>query len=243
MDSPVGAVVATRRSQRPKRTPLDAEEFLLDIDAEILAAEDPDKLGDEYEYDPALDDKAGTQAVGRAAMVAPSVGAVGGVDAIGAPGALGALGAIGDAGVGTYKAGQDVHPADSVASVPAKKKRGRPRKYPVAPVDVAQAPVVKRPRGRPRGSGKHQRAALARSLSVSMTTSSEAGAEEHIAPLTGDQQHRTPPPAAIGPLDDRTPVSHAIEPHGTPSNASQGSHGSQEGRRRRRKGSMPSRGV
>jgi hypothetical protein len=240
MDSPVGAVVATRRSQRPKRTPLDAEEFLLDIDAEILAAEDPDKLGDEYEYDPALDDKAGTQAVGRAAMVAPSVGAVGGVDAIGA---LGALGAIGDAGVGTYKAGQDVHPADSVASVPAKKKRGRPRKYPVAPVDVAQAPVVKRPRGRPRGSGKHQRAALARSLSVSMTTSSEAGAEEHIAPLTGDQQHRTPPPAAIGPLDDRTPVSHAIEPHGTPSNASQGSHGSQEGRRRRRKGSMPSRGV
>lgn len=240
MDSPVGAVVATRRSQRPKRTPLDAEEFLLDIDAEILAAEDPDKLGDEYEYDPALDDKAGTQAVGRAAMVAPSVGAVGGVDAIGA---LGALGAIGDAGVGTYKAEQDVHPADSVASVPAKKKRGRPRKYPVAPVDVAQAPVVKRPRGRPRGSGKHQRAALARSLSVSMTTSSEAGAEEHIAPLTGDQQHRTPPPAAIGPLDDRTPVSHAIEPHGTPSNASQGSHGSQEGRRRRRKGSMPSRGV
>ncbi len=249
MDSPVGAVVATRRSRRPKRTPLDAEEFLLDIDAEILAAEDPDKLGDEYEYDPALDDKAGTQAVGRAAMVAPSVGAVGGVDAIGALGALGALGApgaigaIGDAGVGTYKAGQDVHPADSVASVPAKKKRGRPRKYPVAPVDVAQAPVVKRPRGRPRGSGKHQRAALARSLSVSMTTSSEAGAEEHIAPLTGDQQHRTPPPAAIGPLDDRTPVSHAIEPHGTPSNASQGSHGSQEGRRRRRKGSMPSRGV
>ncbi len=223
-DSQLGAVVATRRSQRPKRTPLDAEEFLLDIDAEILAAESPEKLEDEYEYDPAQDDKAGTQA---AAMVATSTGDTG---------------SAGGAGLAAEKAGRGVNPADFAAStqVPAKKKRGRPRKYPVAPVDVAQAPVAKRPRGRPRGSGKHQRAALARSLSMSLTTSSEAGAEEHIAPLTGDQQHRTPPPAAVGPLDDRTPVSHAIDPHGTPSNASQGS---QEGRRRRRKGSMPSRGV
>lgn len=239
-DRPVGAVVATRRSQRPKRTPLDAEEFLLDIDAEILAAEIPDKQEDEYEYDPAPDDNAGNRATAMVAVAAlAGVDGVAGIDGVG--------GIAGIDGVAGDEAGQGVRPADVVAAtqVPAKKKRGRPRKYPVAPVDVSQAPVVKRPRGRPRGSGKHQRAALARSLSMSMslTTSSEAGAEEHIAPSTGDQQHRTPPPAAVGILDDRTPVSHAIDAHGTPSNASQGSHASQEGRRRRRKGSMPSRGV
>ncbi len=237
-DRPVGAVVATRRSQRPKRTPLDAEEFLLDIDAEILAAEIPDKQEDEY--DPAPDDNAGNRATAMVAVAAlAGVDGVAGIDGVG--------GIAGIDGVAGDEAGQGVRPADVVAAtqVPAKKKRGRPRKYPVAPVDVSQAPVVKRPRGRPRGSGKHQRAALARSLSMSMslTTSSEAGAEEHIAPSTGDQQHRTPPPAAVGILDDRTPVSHAIDAHGTPSNASQGSRASQEGRRRRRKGSMPSRGV
>lgn len=36
-----------------------------------------------------------------------------------------------------------------------KRKRGRPRKHPVV---VETTPVIKRPRGRPRGSGKHQRA-------------------------------------------------------------------------------------
>ncbi len=220
MDRPVGAVVATRRSQRAKRTPLDAGEFLLDIDAEILVAENQEKLEDEYEYEPVPDDNEGTQAGGQRAASAANT----------EDGAM-----------------QGMNLADLVASTqaPPKKKRGRPRKYPAAPVDVSQAPVVKRPRGRPRGSGKHQRAALARSLSVSMslTTSSDAGADEHIAPLTGDQQHLTPPPAVVGPLDDRTPVSHARDALETPSNASQGSQASQEGRRRPRKGSRPSRGV
>lgn len=207
-------VTATRRSERPKRTPLDADEFLLDIDAEILAAENPEKREDEF--DPAYVD-----------VAAPYP-----------PNPLTALTSV-DVG------GQAVHSSElSIPMpIPVKKKRGRPRKHPIPPPDVNQVPVVKRPRGRPRGSGKHQRAALARSLSVSLTTSSDAGAEDHIAPSTGDQQHHTPPPATVGAIDDQTPVSHALDTQGTPSYASQMSQVPQEGRRRRRKGSMPSRGV
>ena len=141
-------------------------------------------------------------------------------------------GVAGVAGVAAVATVATVATAAAV-DAPVKKKRGRPRKHPLPPPADPQAPVAKRPRGRPRGSGKHQRAALARSLSG--TTSSD---QEPAAPQTGDQRH-TPPAAVLvdGAGNDMTPVSHAADANGTPAPA-----GVQD-RRRRRKGTRPSRGV
>lgn len=191
MQSAATAAPARRRPQRPKRTPIDTDEYVLDLDAEILNREDADVKEEANDPEAAL---------AAASFFVPAEG-------------------------------------ESLTEAP-KKKRGRPRKHPLPPpADSSQAPVAKRPRGRPRGSGKHQRAALARSLSMSGSGSLTSSDIDPMAPQTGDQI-RTPPPMLANGLgaEELTPVSDALDANRTPPQAF-------HDRRRRRKGTIPSRGV
>lgn len=118
---------------------------------------------------------------------------------------------------------------NKVAVDPKKRKRGRPRKHPVV---VETTPVVKRPRGRPRGSGKHQRAA---------TTPVHDGMAPQTLPQTSE------PAISVG---DATPECSESTPIATQGNGIMVTpmHVKQEGMglrsssgKNRRKGSLPTK--
>lgn len=106
--------------------------------------------------------------------------------------------------------------------VPKKRKRGRPRKHPVI---VDTVPMVKRPRGRPRGSGKHQRAAASVNLTphdgrihgaaISASGGEEPGTVSDGIPGTIPQvgEHWRAPETAV-PL--QTPAVSTGDVHATP---------------------------
>lgn len=112
-----------------------------------------------------------------------------------------------------------------------KRKRGRPRKHPVA---VETTPVVKRPRGRPRGSGKHQRAAVTPPAHDGM-----------MAPQTIPQTHEVGYTPAVSTGDatpdcsESTPVANHRDILVTPKQEGMGLRSSSG--KNRRKGSLPTK--
>ncbi|KAL4538162.1 hypothetical protein Ndes2526B_g05354 [Nannochloris sp. 'desiccata'] len=116
------------------------------------------------------------------------------------------------------------------------RKRGRPRKYPVALPPPTDEQPIKRPRGRPKGSGKHQKAAAAQgsglygsaymtesgytnSYAVSQAPSDDdatgGGGATHRLALPASHQPLTATPRNPGPAVE-TKENGSITPHYPP---------------------------